>query len=231
MRHAVFALFLGFFLAACATQGQRGAEIEQRDLYDQGQQQQRAAQEAQARAEAEKQAQILREQEELKRQLEEQQRRQAQTGQIPGEEQPVIRPITGTAVGETQLKGDPWTQLKEPGTLLTQRSVYYDFDRYDIREEYVPLIEAHSKFLVDNNNLKIVVQGNCDERGSREYNLALGQRRADSVKRAMLLLGVGDKQIETVSFGAEKPVALGQDEESWAKNRRSDIVYLNEPGQ
>jgi peptidoglycan-associated lipoprotein len=226
MRHAAYALVLVFLLAACATQGQRGAEIEQRDLLDQGQR----AQQEQAKAEAEKQAQILREQEELKRQLEEQQRR-AQTGQIPGEEQPVIRPITGTAVGETQLQGDPWTQLKEPGSLLQERSVYYDFDRYDIREEYVPLIEAHSKFLVDHKDLKIVVQGNCDDRGSREYNLALGQRRAESVRRAMTLLGVGDKQIETVSFGAEKPVAFGQDEDSWAKNRRSDIVYLNEPQQ
>jgi len=82
---------------------------------------------------------------------------------------------------------------------------------------------------MDNTDLKIAVQGNCDDRGSREYNLALGQRRADSVKRAMVLLGVGDKQIETVSFGAEKPVAFGQDEESWAKNRRADIVYANEP--
>jgi peptidoglycan-associated lipoprotein len=226
MRHTAYALLPVFFLAACASQGQRGAQIEQRDLYDQQQQQQRAQQ-----AEAEKQAQILREQEELKRQLEEQQRRQAQTGQAQGQESPVIRPITGTAVGETQLKGDPWTRLKETGSLLSQRSVYYDFDRYDIKEEYVPLIEAHSKFLSENKELKIVVQGNCDERGSREYNLALGQRRADSVKRAMVLLGVTDKQVETVSFGAEKPVALGQDEESWAKNRRSDIVYLNEPQQ
>ncbi len=231
MRHATFALLLVFFLAACASQGQQGAEIEQRDLFDQQQAQRRAQEEAKAKAEAEKQAQILREQEELKRQLEEQQRRQAQTGRVPGDEQPVIRPITGTTVGEAQLRGDPWTQLKEPGSLLGQRSVYYDFDRYDIKEEYVPLIEAHSKFLVGHPDLKMVVQGNCDERGSREYNLALGQRRADSVKRAMVLLGVGDKQVETVSFGAEKPVAFGQDEESWAKNRRSDIVYLNEPQQ
>jgi peptidoglycan-associated lipoprotein len=231
MRHTVYALFLVFFLAACASQGQRGAEIEQRDLYDQRVAQQRAQEDAKAKAEAEKQAQILREQEELKRQLEEQQRRQAQTGQVQGEETPVIRPITGAAVGETQLKGDPWTQLKEAGSLLNDRSVYYDFDRYDIKEEYVPLIEAHSKFLTENKELKVVVQGNCDERGSREYNLALGQRRADSVKRAMVLLGVGDRQVETVSFGAEKPVAFGQDEDSWAKNRRSDIVYLNEPQQ
>ena len=112
---------------------------------------------------------------------------------------------------------------------LAKRSLYYEYNRYEIKEEYVPVVEAHSKFLMDHSDLKIAVQGNCDDRGSREYNLALGQRRADSVKRAMVLLGVGEKQVETVSFGAEKPVALGQDEESWAKNRRADIVYQNEP--
>jgi peptidoglycan-associated lipoprotein len=120
-------------------------------------------------------------------------------------------------------------QLKEAESLLSKRSIYYEYDRYDIQEEYVPVIEAHSKLLMAHSDLKIIVQGNCDDRGSREYNLALGQRRSDSVRRAMVLLGVNEKQIETVSFGAEKPVAFGQDEESWAKNRRSDIVYPREP--
>ena len=132
-------------------------------------------------------------------------------------------------MGETQLKGDSWAQLKQPGSPLAQRSIYYDFNRYDIKEEFVPTVEAHAKFLEENASIKVAVQGNCDDRGSREYNLALGQRRADGVKRAMVLLGVVDKQIETVSFGAEKPVAFGQDEESWAKNRRTDIVYPGEP--
>jgi peptidoglycan-associated lipoprotein len=118
---------------------------------------------------------------------------------------------------------------QEPGNLLSKRSIYYEFDRYDIKEEYVPIVEAHARLLMAHADVKILVQGNCDDRGSREYNLALGQRRAESVKRAMVLLGVNDKQIETVSFGAEKPVAFGQDEESWAKNRRSDIVYPKEP--
>lgn len=235
MKHVAIALCLAFFVAGCASQQERGAEIEQRDLFDQG----AAAKQAEQKrlAEQEKQAQILREQEELKRQLEEQKRRQeqasqgAQTGQAgQGQgESPVIRPLSSGTVGEGQMGADPWAQLKEPGSLLSQRSIYYDFDRYDIREDYVPIIEAHAKFLVQHPDLKVVVQGNCDDRGSREYNLALGQRRADSVKRAMLLLGVNSRQIETVSFGAEKPVAFGQDEESWAKNRRSDIVYVNEP--
>jgi peptidoglycan-associated lipoprotein len=219
MRNILFALSLTFLLAACASQGQKSADIEQRDLFDQQQAQQQAA-----KTDADKQAKIAKEQEELKRQLDEQQRRQQAQG-----DQAIVKPLPGTGVGGSQLKGDAWAQLKEPGSVLAKRSVYYEYNRYDIREEYVPVIEAHSKFLMDHSDLKIAIQGNCDDRGSREYNLALGQRRADSVKRAMVLLGVGEKQVETVSFGAEKPVAFGQDEESWAKNRRADIVYPNEP--
>ena len=220
MRNILFAATLIFLLAACASQGQKSADIEQRDLFDQQQAAQR--QQAAKAQDADRQARIAKEQEELKRQLDEQQRRQQG-------EQPVVKPLPGTGVGGSQLKGDAWTQLKEPGSALAKRSIYYEFNRYEIREEFVPVIEAHSKFLTEHGELRIAVQGNCDDRGSREYNLALGQRRADSVKRAMVLLGVGEKQVETVSFGAEKPVALGQDEESWAKNRRADIVYQNEP--
>ena len=113
---------------------------------------------------------------------------------------------------------------------IVLENIYYDFDRYDIKEEYVPIIEAHANFLLTHPELKIKVEGNCDDRGSREYNLALGQRRAESVKRAMTLLGVEEDRIETVSFGAERPVAFGQDEASWAQNRRSDIVYVDQPG-
>ena len=221
MRNKLLALFLTVLLAACASQGQKSADIEQRDLFDQ---QQAQSKQAAAAQDAERQAKIAKEQEELKRQLEEQQRRQQTQG-----DQAIVKPLPGTGVGGSQLKGDAWAQLKEPGSALAKRSVYYEYNRYDIKEEYVPVVESHSKFLMDHPDLKIAVQGNCDDRGSREYNLALGQRRADSVKRAMVLLGVGEKQIETVSFGAEKPVAFGQDEESWAKNRRADIVYLNEP--
>jgi len=221
MRTNLFALWLIFLLAACASQGQKSADIEQRDLFDQQQAQRQQAAKGQ---DADRQARIAKEQEELKRQLDEQQRRQQPQG-----DSAIVKPLPSTGVGGSQLKGDAWAQLKEPGSPLAKRSVFYDYDHYEIKEEYVPLIEAHSKFLMEHGDLKIAVQGNCDDRGSREYNLALGQRRADSVKRAMVLLGVGDRQIETVSFGAEKPLALGQDEESWAKNRRSDVVYPNEP--
>jgi peptidoglycan-associated lipoprotein len=214
MRNVLFVAFLIFFIAGCASQGGKSADIEQRNLYDQ--------QQAQRQQEAAKQAQVMREQEELKRQLEAQQRQQQAQA-------PIVRPLSDGTVGESQLKSDPWAQLKEAGNLLSKRSIYYEFDRYDIQEQYVPIVEAHAKLLMAHADLKILVQGNCDDRGSREYNLALGQRRAESVKRAMGLLGVNEKQIETVSFGAEKPVAFGQDEESWAKNRRSDLVYPKEP--
>lgn len=224
MRNVLFVASLVFIIAGCASQGGKSADIEQRDLFDQ--QQAQRQQEAARKQEANKQSQVMKEQEELKRQLEEQQKRQAQAQQ---QEQPIVRPLPDGAVGGSQLKSDPWSQLKESGSLLSKRSIYYEYDRYDIKEEYVPVIEAHGKFLMSHTDLKIMVQGNCDDRGSREYNLALGQRRADSVKRAMALLGVNEKQVETVSFGAEKPVAFGQDEESWAKNRRSDIVYPKEP--
>jgi peptidoglycan-associated lipoprotein len=222
MRNAALAVVLAVVLGACASQGQKGADIEQRDLFDQ----QKSAAQQQQQNDAARQQQIAREQEELKRQLEEQQRRQQGAGQDPA----IVRPLSdGGAGGQTTLKGDIWGQLKDPASGLAKRSVYYDYDSYSIKEEYVPVIDAHARLLMQHADTKIKVEGNCDDRGSREYNLALGQRRADSVKRAMVLLGVSDKQIETVSFGAEKPVAMGQDEESWAKNRRSDIVYPGEP--
>ncbi|MBQ8828830.1 MAG: peptidoglycan-associated lipoprotein Pal [Burkholderiaceae bacterium] len=108
---------------------------------------------------------------------------------------------------------------------LAQKSVYFDFDSYTISPEYLPVVTNHAKFLSVNKNLKVTLEGNTDERGGREYNLALGQKRAEAVKQRMTLLGVSPDQIETVSFGKEKPVAFGQDEESYSLNRRVDIRY------
>ena len=118
--------------------------------------------------------------------------------------------------------------LKDPGSVLSKRSIYFEYDSASVKEEDKPLVTAHAKFLTDNRNRKITIQGNTDERGSREYNIGLGQRRADSVKKMMMLLGVTDSQVETVSFGEEKPAVQGADEASWAKNRRADIVYDGE---
>jgi peptidoglycan-associated lipoprotein len=118
--------------------------------------------------------------------------------------------------------------LKDPGNILSKRSVYFDYDSSAVKEEDKPLISAHAKFLTDHRTRKVTIQGNTDERGSREYNIGLGQRRADSVKKIMMLLGVTDGQIETVSFGEEKPAVQGSDEAAYSKNRRSDIVYDGE---
>jgi len=126
---------------------------------------------------------------------------------------------TVDATGQQTKSDDPTTGL------LARRSIYFEFDQFTVPEQYKPLLEAHAKYLGANRARRIVVEGNTDERGSREYNLALGQKRAEAVKRALLLLGVTEVQIETVSFGEEKPKAQGSTEEAWAENRRADIVY------
>jgi peptidoglycan-associated lipoprotein len=115
--------------------------------------------------------------------------------------------------------------LNDPNSVLAKRSVYFDFDKSLIRGEFQPLIEAHGRYLVDHSQRQIRIEGNCDERGGREYNLALGQRRADAVRERMQLVGVPSARIETISFGKEKPKATGHEESAWAENRRADIVY------
>ncbi len=129
-----------------------------------------------------------------------------------------------TATTNAGGRGDP--KLRE-GTLAT-RSIYFDYDGFIVSPEYKAVVEAHAKYLVANKNARMRIEGNTDERGSREYNLALGQRRADAVKRVLVLLGAGEAQIETVSFGEEKPRLPGSTEEAWRENRRSDIAYAGE---
>ena len=112
--------------------------------------------------------------------------------------------------------------------VLAQRSIFYDLDQYDIKDEYKPLVEAHGKYLREHPNRKMLIQGNTDERGSREYNVGLGQRRSDGVKKMLILLGAKEMQVESVSLGEEKPRSEGHDEDAWAQNRRSDILYQGE---
>ena len=118
--------------------------------------------------------------------------------------------------------------LRDPGSILSKRSIYFDFDSFVVKDEYRPLVEAHARYLQQNRTARMTIQGNTDERGSREYNIALGQKRADSVKRMMTLLGATESQIETVSFGKEKPKNPGHDESAYAENRRDDILYAGE---
>ena len=111
--------------------------------------------------------------------------------------------------------GPTFHSLQDPNNILSQRSVYYDYDSYTVENEYRELVLAHAKYLRDNPDAGVLLQGNTDERGSREYNLALGQRRADNVKNMMTLAGARDAQIESVSLGEEKPRAMSHDESSW----------------
>ncbi len=118
--------------------------------------------------------------------------------------------------------------VKDPNSPLSKRVILFDFDSSAIRDEYRSLLEAHAEFLKSNPVAKVILQGHADERGSREYNLALGQRRAESVYKALSLLGVPEAQMEPVSLGEEKPVAEGHDEEAWQQNRRTEILYQGE---
>jgi peptidoglycan-associated lipoprotein len=132
---------------------------------------------------------------------------------------------TSKPLESSSMSGNP---LKDPSNILSKRSIYFELDSNVVKEEFKPVVAAHARYLQQNRAAKMTVQGNADERGSREYNLALGQRRADAVKQAMQLLGAQPDQIETVSFGEEKPKATGSDEKSWYENRRADIVYPND---
>jgi len=119
----------------------------------------------------------------------------------------------------------PLDPFNDPNSPLYKKSVYFDFDSFVVKSEYQPVIEAHGKYLASTKSQRVTIEGHTDERGGREYNLALGQKRAEAVKQRLMLLGATDAQIETVSFGKEKPRAVGSNEEAWAQNRRADIVY------
>ena len=138
------------------------------------------------------------------------------------------QPSTTTTTSPATQPAITANPLTDPKNVLSKRSVYFDFDSNAVKDEYRGLIQAHAKYMVDKRDAKVRVEGHCDERGSREYNLALGQRRAEAVKKVMTVLGVQDGRIETVSFGEEKPAAAGHDESSWAQNRRGDIKYVGE---
>jgi peptidoglycan-associated lipoprotein len=117
----------------------------------------------------------------------------------------------------------PWNDPKSP---LFEKSVYFGFDEYTVQTKYQKMLSAHASYLKANPTQKMIIQGNTDERGTAEYNLALGQRRSDAVRKSLNLMGVSDNQMEAVSFGKEKPKSEGDNEAAWAENRRADIVYI-----
>lgn len=146
-------------------------------------------------------------------------------------QQPVpdeVPPIATAAPRTSVSTADDLRAVRDPNNQLSKRSVYFEYDNYEVKPEYAKLLEHHGKFLAARQTIKVMVQGSADERGSHEYNLALGQKRAEAVRRALVLHGVKDGQIETVSFGEEKPRTLGHDESAWSQNRRADIAYPGE---
>lgn len=149
------------------------------------------------------------------------------------ETQPLADAGTTSAPAQaTPLEGggktDPADPRKRADNMLSQRSVYFEYDSHAVADTYKPLLEAHAAYLLTHRDAKVILQGHADERGSPEYNLALGQRRAEAVKQVMSLLGGQEAQLEAVSLGEEKPRATGATEEAWRENRRADILYTDE---
>lgn len=138
---------------------------------------------------------------------------------------------TGAAVGaDSGAAGKGVTSVQLDKTELGvapagPRIVYFDYDSFVIKPEFQSVIEAHARHIKADKSRKVSIEGHTDERGGREYNLALGQKRAEAVRRALALLGVADSQVEAVSFGKEKPAVQGGDEAAWSKNRRAEITY------
>lgn len=146
-------------------------------------------------------------------------------------------PLGGTGVAGSTLDGrqidggsgiSQGDERKNPASPLAKRSLYFEYDSFEVKAEYRALLEAHAAYLLARKDARAILQGNTDERGSREYNLALGQKRAEAVRRALAVLGVSEAQIEAVSFGEEKPRMEGDSEAAHAENRRVDLLYSDE---
>jgi peptidoglycan-associated lipoprotein len=205
----------------CSSKTKMNADIEQRDLFDGSdrrsfEQSTELVDDAEVASEAELRAQ----QDELKREFEREEQRLL-------EERTKLEAENAEKQEAMQREAEIKDQLSKNDSLLSQRSVFYDFDSSVIKEEYLPLVKAHGNFLKQYPSLRIRIEGNCDDRGSREYNLALGQSRAEQLKQALLRIGAKQDQIDVVSYGAERPFAFGIDSVSRSKNRRSDLIYID----
>ena len=150
-----------------------------------------------------------------------------ETGGAPVESRSGSGGVAPVVAGGLDSRGLP-KELTDPKSVLSRRSVYFDLDSYEVKDEYKDLVASHAKYLVANRGFKMLIQGNTDERGSREYNLALGQKRAEAIKRSLTLLGAKEDQLESVSLGEEKPKNAGHDDSAWAENRRGDMLYSGE---
>jgi len=134
--------------------------------------------------------------------------------------------LDGKQIGEgSNYSGDP---RKDPASPLATREIFFDYDSYVVKDEYRPMLEAHAAYLMSHRDARLILQGHADQRGSREYNLALAQKRAEAVRKALAVMGVSDGQMEAVSFGEEKLRNEGLTEDAHAENRRVDVVYADE---
>lgn len=140
---------------------------------------------------------------------------------------PVAATETPAPVAETPKDVAPVAvdELNDPNNILSKRETFFDFDKSVVKAEFKPMVQAHGQYLASHSDRKIVVEGNADERGSSEYNLALGSRRATSVKKMLVVSGAKTGQVATVSFGEAKPRDSAHNEAAWSQNRRADIVY------
>jgi peptidoglycan-associated lipoprotein len=136
----------------------------------------------------------------------------------------------GASTSTSPLGGDAANSSRGMGVegtgALSRKVIYFDFDKSEIKPEFADIVTTAAHNLTNNPSLKMKLEGNTDNRGTREYNIGLGERRAQAVRRALLLQGVAESQVTTVSFGAERPAAEGDDESAWSKNRRVEVVYL-----
>jgi peptidoglycan-associated lipoprotein len=139
---------------------------------------------------------------------------------------PAPAPVAAAPAPAAQVKPVVVPDHLDPKSLIsTQRSVYFDYDNFSVKPDYDAMLQRHAQYLGKNTQLAVKIEGNADERGSAEYNLALGQKRAEAVVKALKTYGVRDGQMEAISWGKEHPQALGHDENAWAQNRRADIIY------
>ena len=147
----------------------------------------------------------------------------AEVGEAGAEAEGGAGAATGGLAGRRGLPGA--AELNDPNSPLYTKVIYFEFDRSDIGPEYVDTLRAHAEYLAANPRARVTVEGHCDERGTREYNLALGEQRAEQVRRFLLAEGVGGSQIDTLSYGEERAADPGHYESSWALNRRAVLVY------
>ena len=221
---ACMAVVVASIIGGCASTSQKDSEFLGNVKYIEGSAgDDAAASEAdrKAREEAEQQAR------EAERQAQEEADRRAKAE----EEAALARAEADRLKEEMAQQDDPRVTggnipgADEKASLPSELSIFFGYDEYEIEAKYNYLVSKHANYMMDNPDITVRLEGNCDERGGREYNLALGGRRSESVKKALVGLGISERRIEAISYGKEKPIAFGSDEESYRLNRRVDIVY------